>query len=307
MQFYEITLRSVPEILFAYHVSSEHYRNRFPSYENLLEISVIETGTIHYEYDGGGHSETPAGTLAPILKDLHCRTYTDAGVLQKHVTVGMAAEYDLKRHTVEGFPRVEALRESVKKSGTILLPFQWDLGKRYDEIAGLVRDVVYAYASTRPSHRLDALSAWFRLTAMLTELVLARLSGDRAVPLSAASAYVREARQFLAEHYGERLSVGDVAAHLGISAGYLHGIFKRDTGMGVLEYLNRYRVDTMKQLVLSRGLSLKEAAAEVGIDDPSYMSRLFKKTEGHAFRDYLREISQTAEQANPADPDSSGA
>lgn len=31
---------------------------------------------------------------------------------------------------------------------------------------------------------------------------------------------------------------------------------------------------------------MKEAAYRVGIDDPSYMSRLFKKVEGMSFRAY---------------------
>ena len=83
MKFYEICLCSVPELIFAYSVSSDRYKNRFPSYENLLEVSVIESGTIYYEHDDGSRSETPPGTVAPILKDARyyggggCGVYLD--------------------------------------------------------------------------------------------------------------------------------------------------------------------------------------------------------------------------------------
>ena len=39
----------------------------------------------------------------------------------------------------------------------------------------------------------------------------------------------------------------------------------------------------------TKNLSLKEAAYNVGIDDPAYMSRLFKKIIGLSVRDYFRE------------------
>ena len=42
-------------------------------------------------------------------------------------------------------------------------------------------------------------------------------------------------------------------------------------------------------LVDNRGLSLKDAAYNVGIEDPAYMSRLFKKVTGLSFREYFRE------------------
>lgn len=286
MQFYEITLHSVPKIIFAYSVSSDHYKNRFPSYENLFEISIIESGTIQYEYYDGSHSETPPGTLAPILKDMHCRTYTDAGVLQKHVTVGTVADYDCRRRDTDEIDAPSVFFEAVYKSGTILLPYQWDLGHRYAEIEEILKRIIYAYTSMHETHRLDALSEWFRLVSVLTEIVLNRLSGKPADFQPASVAYVRAAKQYIAEHYSEKIAVADIAAHLGISVGYLHGIFKKDTGMSVIDYLTRYRVSTFKQYVSNRGLSLKEAASQVGIDDPAYMSRLFKKTEGLSFREY---------------------
>ncbi len=285
MLFYEIKLHTMPKIIFAYHVTTEKYKNRFPSYEDLLEISVVEAGTILYDHEDGSHSETPPGTLAPILRDLHCKTYTAPGVLQKHTTVGVVTKYNLRRRRTAEISDVNALRESVRQNGTILIPYQWDLEDRFAEIRELLRRVIFAYTSPQAASIQRALSEWFSLTATLTELVLERLEG-RVRTVTPAAEYAREARAFLAEHYAKRPTVSDVAAHLGISAGYLHSIFKQSTGMGVTAYLNRYAIETVKEYLKRTPLSLQEAATLIGIDDPAYMSRLFKKTEGVSFRGY---------------------
>lgn len=296
MIFYEIRLLTPPRILFAHHVITDKYRNRFPNYEDLLEVSLVEEGTILYEYEDGTRGQTPPGTLAPILKDLRCRTYTEQGVLQKHSTVGVIAKYELfRRHTAQ-VPDADALRTAVQETGTILIPYQWDLGSRRGEIEALLRRAISAHTAPSPTRDLHALSEWFSLTAALTELVLEQIAhGTRPTPAAAAS-YVRHAKRYVAEHYAKRPCVADIAAHLGISTGYLHDIFKQSTGMGVIEYLNRYAINAIKDFLKSTPLSLREAGERVGIEDPAYMSRLFRKTEGISYRQYcLRHAAQYEE------------
>lgn len=286
MYFYEIRLHAVPEIAFAYSVVTDHYRNRFPSrYTDLLEVSLVEDGTIFYDHDDGTHAQTPPGTIAPILKDLHCRTYAAPGVVQKHVTVGVVVSYDLKKRKVEEITDPVSYSETVQKSGTILIPYQWDAGERYNEIGDRLRHIA-ALQAAQPTKALEVLGEWFRFVALLTDTVLERLGKQPGNRHSISSAYLREAKHYIATHYAEKLTVADVARHLGISAGHLHGIFQKQLGQGVIDYLNRYRVDTVKQFLRGRDISLKEAARLVGVEDPSYMSRLFKKIEGVSFRQY---------------------
>lgn len=286
MYFYEIRLHAVPEIVFAYSVVTDHYRNRFPGrYTDLLEVSLVEDGTIFYEHDDGTHAETSPGTVAPILKDLHCRTYAAPGVVQRHVTVGTVVPYDLKRRGLGEIADPVSYGEAVRKSGTILIPYQWDAGTCYDEIGDQLRRII-ALQTAQPPKALEALGEWFRLAALLTDMVLERLDKQQGGRHSASAVYLREAKHYIAAHYAERLTVADVARHLGISAGHLHGIFQKQLGQGVIDYLNRYRVETVKQFLRGRDISLKEAAHLVGVEDPSYMSRLFKKIEGISFRQY---------------------
>jgi YesN/AraC family two-component response regulator len=57
---------------------------------------------------------------------------------------------------------------------------------------------------------------------------------------------------------------------------------------GVLEYINKRRVSVAIDLINNHHLSLKEAAYNVGISEPAYMSRLFKKVTGVSYLEYFR-------------------
>lgn len=58
--------------------------------------------------------------------------------------------------------------------------------------------------------------------------------------------------------------------------------------MGIIAFTNDYRMKIAQQLIEHSGLSLQEAALQVGISDPSYMSRLFKKTTGISYREFCQ-------------------
>ena len=99
--------------------------------------------------------------------------------------------------------------------------------------------------------------------------------------------YVARAEQYIADRYAIQLSVKEIAAHLGISDGYLHRVFRRVKGMSVLGFINRRRVSVALELIRAKRMTLAEAAYNVGIEDPAYMSRLFKKVTGMSYRDYV--------------------
>ena len=103
------------------------------------------------------------------------------------------------------------------------------------------------------------------------------------------------AEQYIADRYATHISVKEIAAHLGISEGYLHRIFGRVKGLGVLEYINHRRVSGALELIRAKQMTLAEAAYNVGIEDPAYMSRLFKKVTGMSYRDYVSRRSTKIE------------
>lgn len=110
--------------------------------------------------------------------------------------------------------------------------------------------------------------------------VIALKKGDK-------SRYVLEAMDYIGEHYADPgISVGSIAAHLGISEGHLSHTFKRETDYTLLNYLTRYRIRKAMELLRGGKLKIYEVAERVGYRDITHFSSTFKKVTGISPSEY---------------------
>ena len=91
---------------------------------------------------------------------------------------------------------------------------------------------------------------------------------------------VREAKQYLSDHFRENLSLEEVAAHVGMSTAYFSTLFKKELGIGFSEYLIQLRCDEAKRLMRTSRDSLTVISEAVGYQDAKYFSRIFRRTVG---------------------------
>lgn len=107
---------------------------------------------------------------------------------------------------------------------------------------------------------------------------LAHLGSD--TEFDAYSAYVSRAIGYIDMHYGRfGLTVREIAAQAGVSGDYLSRQFRRVTGIGVQEYLRRYRFARSMEL-LQAGKPVSEAARETGFQSLCHFSREFRREIG---------------------------
>lgn len=87
------------------------------------------------------------------------------------------------------------------------------------------------------------------------------------------------------------LNLAFVAQNFGFSASYLSRKFKQDTGKNFAKYLTDLR---MKKAIkyAELGYKMYQTAAKVGIPDPNYFGRCFKKYVGMSYSDYVIEKCQ---------------
>ncbi len=64
-----------------------------------------------------------------------------------------------------------------------------------------------------------------------------------------------------------------VADLFGVSASRLRHLWKLYLGIGFRQYMIRMRMERARELIFIQGLSVKAAAAELGIEDPSHLYR----------------------------------
>lgn len=101
------------------------------------------------------------------------------------------------------------------------------------------------------------------------------------------SRYVLEAMDYIGEHYADSgISVGSIAAHLGISEGHLSHTFKKETDYTILNYLTRYRIRKSMELLREGRMKVYEVAERVGYRDITHFSSTFKKVVGISPSEY---------------------
>jgi AraC-like DNA-binding protein len=98
---------------------------------------------------------------------------------------------------------------------------------------------------------------------------------------------VRRTRQFLDEHYAERISLHELARWTRLSACHLNRSFRRKIGMPPHEYQLQVRILKAKSF-LRLGRSISETASLVGFVDQSHFTRHFKRSVGVTPGKFLR-------------------
>lgn len=93
------------------------------------------------------------------------------------------------------------------------------------------------------------------------------------------SAIVRLAKEYIQLHYGERLSLEQVAAQVYINPSYLSRIFTEVEGTGFNKYLQKLRIDKAKELLRDPGYKVYEVADLVGYPNFQHFLKIFKKLE----------------------------
>jgi two-component system response regulator YesN len=96
-------------------------------------------------------------------------------------------------------------------------------------------------------------------------------------------------KKYIEENYTDpKLNLAFAAQHFGFSSSYLSRKFKQDTGTGFVEYLTEVRMTRAKKLA-GQGSKMFVTADKVGIPDPNYFGRCFKKFTGMSYSDYVAE------------------
>ena len=102
-------------------------------------------------------------------------------------------------------------------------------------------------------------------------------------------AVILQVKRYVEDHYGERLSLEELAKKHSISRSYFRICFGRITGIPFNEYVRDIRIGKAKKYLEYSHRSISEISAAVGYDDEKYFSRVFKKATGKSPGEYRKE------------------
>jgi AraC-like DNA-binding protein/ligand-binding sensor protein len=105
---------------------------------------------------------------------------------------------------------------------------------------------------------------------------------------------ITKAREFIAAHQADDISLGDVARAVNTSSYYFCKMFKQATGLNFTDYLSRVRIEKAKNLLLNPNMRVSEVAYEVGFQSLTHFNRVFRKLCGVSPTDYRAKLPAAA-------------
>lgn len=139
-------------------------------------------------------------------------------------------------------------------------------------------------ADRRDGHRQAALAY---LTLLLVDV--ARLATDVVGDLRRGNeTLLADVFDVIERQYAEPLSLRDVAGSVGVTAGYLTTLVRRRTGRTVVDWIIERRMAEARQLLTETDIPVNEIARRVGLPDPGYFARIFRRSHGTTPRAWRR-------------------
>ena len=194
---------------------------------------------------------------------------------------------DLLGQVLARFPTGECCGDS--QSGYCLLLSFPELSpeeaeRRTGEVLKAVREAFLKSVGAEPVFGISSLGSRFdELPGLQREAWKLLREGEGSVDVQPK---VAEAVRYLQEHYTENISLQSVTDRLNVTPNYLGHLFVRFLERPFTDFLGEIRVEAAKRLLADPARKIYEVAEAVGIFNPSYFIRVFKKHTGMTPNEY---------------------
>jgi len=109
---------------------------------------------------------------------------------------------------------------------------------------------------------------------------------------------VLKAMEYIEANYEKDISLQQVADKVNLSVSYLSILIKKELEISYTEYLNEFRIEKAKELLLNTYLKSYEIAEMIGFNDNTYFSKAFKRYTGKNPREFRKLWVKDWEDAN---------
>lgn len=111
----------------------------------------------------------------------------------------------------------------------------------------------------------------------LIRLILAEISSSKIILTE--NKLVNRASQWVKANNDIIIKVSDVADYLGYNTDYISRLFKKHYGINLKEYIDRTKIQFVKNQLLNTNFSLREISFNSGFDEYKYFIKFFKQHE----------------------------
>ena len=184
----------------------------------------------------------------------------------------------------------EISEELVKKYGSGYLRIMWIrilniLLHHYDRRGGNAAEIEKLLQSYNLPDQIQSIQ---EIRQKIVEMVMECVSTESVTDANARSK-IQMAAGYIQEHFGENLTVNDLAEHYGMSPNYFSSMFKKEMSRSAVNYITELRINQARELLYQSQLSVVDISKKVGYEDSQYFFRVFKKYLGMTPLQYREE------------------
>ena len=243
-----------------------------PHWHNDLEMIYILEGNLKVRFGDGGERLIRANELLIINSGtIHAVTaYPNQAIV-------LQVPYELLLQYIENYDQRYFVVDE--------RPGSEEEKRKLSEFKAVLREMDLVYGAQKKGYQL-------KFDSLLLE-ALYRLQVDYAVRIGTehipqnqkAVQQIREVMRYLEEHYAEKLTVAQVAAHFGYTPNYLSKLLKRYLGLTVYQYLYEIRLDRICRDLQHSKVRIMELLPQHGCENYKSVSRLFKERYGCSMKE----------------------
>jgi len=270
MLFNIMKLKTIPKPIFAHVYSCPGYKTRLNKKFPCIEIAYVKKGELKIEIK---NKEYIAGEGSFIVLPGSYEVFIHTAKNESHIHYTISAEIDEQI----------LLEENTKdENESIIVPLIVRNPETYEKCEKLLYEAIKEY---QKSNHISSVKCGTIMAQLLCEL-----AENFSAPLKKSSEKTdildERIKKYIEKNISSKILLQDIGDALGKNANYLNQIFKKKNEISIVAYINLEKMKKAAVLIADKGLSIKEAAKEVGINDVNYFSRLFKQKMGMSVMQY---------------------
>lgn len=254
------------ELLHAYYVQHAYPRHSHDYYV----LSLIAQGRQSFTHKGTKYRTPPGGLILINPGDVHTGEPADRQGFELRAL----------------YPSTTLMERAVfELTGRRALPFFKEVRVDHLRATNMISSLHQALLN-----EAGMLESESRILTTMTQLIkrYAGMGSSEHAPGKEKMA-IRQAQQYIEEHFAQNVTLKELAEHVALSPYYLLRVFHTEVGMPPYAYLESVRIRHTQRLIKA-GRPLADVAAEVGFSSQSHMTRQFKKIIGVTPGLYARQI-----------------
>ncbi len=232
---------------------------------------------------------TPTVTESDNL-DLLEKRYETENQLLHHVASGNYQQIELMLSRFINHPYEQRLTNLLRDQKNHLIIFN-SLLRKAAEMGG-VHPFYLDDISSQFARRIEQVSGDDAYRAMAWEMPRKYCLLVQSYSTKGYSPIIQKVMNYIPQRLTEDLSLKTLSSRFSISPTYLSATFKKETGSTLTEFVNKKRVEHALFLLNSTDLYIQTIAADCGIPDLNYFTKVFKKQTGKTPSEYRALIHQ---------------